>query len=334
MGTRCIIPPFHAKGPALPPPASWARVQLGGAAMGTDWQLTAYPPPGLDAFALRGMVDAVIQRSNMLFSLWHPQSEICRLNADPSPQLMLSPEMAGLLAETLALARDSGGCSDPTLGALTALWGFGPAPRVGLPTPDQIAAAKGLCGWAEVTLDGRTLIRPPGLCLDFNGSAKGWAVDRVADALLMAGVQCFLIEIGGEVFARGLKPDLRPWWVEIEQQPPNTAPRLLLALNGQGLASSGIWRRGVRHGGRLYPHLIDPQTGWPLENDLASATVLAPSAMRADALAKVLMVMGAARGLDFAVRQGLAAVMLRPDGRQIFSPAMARMMEDADADQP
>lgn len=328
MSARIIIPPFHAKGPALPPPAGWALVQLSGSAMGTDWQLRAYAPPALDAMALHAMVQDAITRTNEIFSLWQPDSEICRINADPAPVVTLSAEMADLLARTLDLAALTGGTSDPALGALTRLWGFGPEGFLHLPDDTEVTAAMALSGRDKLQLKGLCLTRPPGLRLDFNGSAKGWAVDLIARNLLDAGVLSFLIEIGGEVFARGLKPDLRPWWVEIEQPDAAARPRYLVALNGQGMASSGLWRRGIRHGGRDYPHVIDPRTGAPLASDLASVTVLAADVMQADVLAKALIVMGPARGMAFADAQDLPALMLARDGQVLASAALVRMMEE------
>lgn len=327
---RVVLPPVHPGGPLLPPPPGLRLHRLTGAAMGTGWTVLAHAAPDA-ADTLRALIAAEIARTIALFSPWVAESEISRLNTAPGGDLRLSPAFAAVLAPLLDLARDTEGASDPTLGALVDLWGFGPpGPRPAaapLPGGAGIAAARAVSGWRRVHLAANRLHRPAGLRLDLSGSAKGWAVDQVSARLTAAGAEFHMVEIGGELRARGLKPDMQPWWVEIEQIHPG--PRLLVALNGMALAGSGDWRRQFTHAGRRYAHTIDGAAGWPVDNGVATVSVLHDSAMMADALATALMVMGPGRGMDFAAAHGIAALMVLHRGDRIASPALARMMEDA-----
>lgn len=323
---RVVIPD---PAPALPPPPGWTRRDLTGTALGTQWVLGAYAPPGITEADLRQVVEVALAEVCALFSTWDEESEISTVNRAGNGPLAISPRFAEVLARALSMARQTGGAVDPTLGRLTELWGFGPAgPPAAPPTPEEIAAARAACGWARVSLGPAGLSRPVGMRLDLGGIAKGWAVDLVSDRLAAAGLTSHLIEIGGELRGHGLKPDGLPWWARIEGPPGHHVRPILVALAGAALATSGNWRRGVRYGGRHYGHTIDPATGWPADNGVASVSVIAAEAMQADMLATALWVMGADAGMDFAARHGIAALMVLrgPDGfTEHASPAFTAM---------
>src|SRR5690606_33255612 len=165
------------------------------------------------------------------FSNWTPDSEIARFNLAPAGTWKFSPETLALIACGLELAQETEGAVDPTLGALTELWGFGPrGPRdvlkYGMPSQQEISSALEVSVWQRLRRlpeDG-TVDKPDGLLLDVCGIAKGWAVDRVSRLLSQRGATVHLVEIGGELKARGLKPDLQPWWVALEDVPDLSAP--------------------------------------------------------------------------------------------------------------
>jgi thiamine biosynthesis lipoprotein len=229
----------------------------------------------------------------------------------------------------LALASATRGAFDPSIAPLVDLWGFGPVPArgAGLPTDLEIAAARARVGWRRLGLDAATgrLTQPGGVALDLSGIAKGYAVDRVAHLLEAAGIVSWLVEIGGELRGQGVKPDDTPWWVAIEQ-----VPGLVVALHGLAVATSGDARRHFTQGGRIFGHTIDPRTGWPIADSLASVTVLHPRCMQADALATALAVLGPGAGMEHAARQGIAALFLLRDARgglvERRSPAFEAML--------
>ena len=145
-----------------------------------------------------------------------------------------------------------------------------------------------------------------------------------------------VVEIGGELKGRGVKPDAQPWWVEIERVESSTAPRTVAALYDLAMATSGDYRRAFEHKGRLYPHTLDGATGRPVSNALASVTVLHASAMKADAYATALTVMGPFEGPEFAAAYGLAAHFVERTSRgpiERMTPLFAAMLVDDDDDQ-
>ncbi|OYX16101.1 MAG: thiamine biosynthesis protein ApbE, partial [Brevundimonas diminuta] len=171
-----------------------------------------------------------------------------------------------------------------------------------------------------------------GMKLDFSGIAKGHAVDRVSDRLSALGATSHLVEIGGELKGRGVKPDAQPWWVEIEAVAGSPAPRTVAALVDLAMATSGDGRLAFTHEGRLYSHTLDGATGRPVDNGLAQVTVFDASAMRADALATALTVLGPIEGPEMAEALGLAAHFTErtPNGLiERMTPAFAAMLDDA-----
>jgi thiamine biosynthesis lipoprotein len=266
-------------------------------------------------------------------SPWEPSSDLSRYNrAAAGSWTALPPAFAQVLRCSLDVAEATGGAFDPTLGALTDLWGFGPRPFSGAPPQTQdVANLRQAVGWRHVALDGDSLFQPGGLRLDLNGIAKGFAVDRVAAALDRAGARSYLVEVGGELRGTGAKPDGQPWWVELERPPAaNDGPLTLVSLHGLSVATSGDYRRFFEHEGRRYAHTLDPATAAPVANTTVSVTVLDASCMRADAYATALTVMPPDAALAFAAAHGLAALILArgPAGlEERLSPALSAMLD-------
>ncbi|WP_167765436.1 MULTISPECIES: FAD:protein FMN transferase [unclassified Brevundimonas] len=307
--------------------------------MGTTWSVRLVPPPGEREETFRAAIDQELTRIVALFSPWDRRSEISRFNAAPAGTWELSPEFWDLLNASLDLGDETNGAVDPTLGALVDLWGFGPpGPRddaAPLPADDEIEAALAVSGWGRLRLnrDARAAMQPGGTRLDFSGIAKGHAVDCVSDRLTALGATSHLVEIGGEVQGRGVKPDGQPWWVELEMPAGTPAPRTVVALVDVAMATSGDWRRAFQVDGKLYPHTIDGRTGRPVDNGLASVTVFDASAMRADALATALTVMGPFEGPEYAEAMGLAAQFVERTPRGLverLSPAFAAMLDEGE----
>ncbi|HEY0269072.1 MAG TPA: FAD:protein FMN transferase, partial [Methyloradius sp.] len=233
----------------------------------------------------------------------------------------------------LEIAADTDGAFDPTIGPLVNLWGFGPDPvRDSLPSREQILAAKARCGWQRLVLKNGSIEQPGGLYLDFSGIAKGYSVDLIARNLREAGISNFLVEVGGELYGFGIKPDAQPWWVTLEN-PALSAGDLqtIVALHGLAVATSGDYRRYFDYDGVRYSHTIDPRTGSAVAAS-SVVSVLHSSCMHADAIATALMVLGIKAGLDYAARRGIAALFTQvEDGKpvQYASPALLTMAEEA-----
>lgn len=320
-------------GVALAPatPAAAAEIRLGGATMGTRYtvRIAGRALTAARAEALRADVQSALDSVDHAMSLHRPASELRRFNARPAGRVALSPDFLAVLREACAVAQWSGGAFDPTVAPLVDAWGFGPQPRRRAPAPDALAADRQAVGYAGLTLDddGRGATkRADALALDFGGVAKGFGVDAVARALADQGFDRFMIEAGGEVRTAGLNAAGRPWAIGVEQ--PDAWPqraRLVVPLSGKAIATSGDYRATVELDGRTYAHTIDPGTGAPLAHGPASVSVVADTAMRADALATALMVLGPDKGRAMAERAGLAALFILrgPDGALIDAPTTA-----------
>jgi thiamine biosynthesis lipoprotein len=336
---RVLVPAIEGAPPR--PPSDLIR-SLNGQTMGTTWSARVIAPPGVGEAEIRAAIEEELATVVSLFSPWEPSSEISRFNTAPAGVWAVSQPFWDLLDAAMTLGDETNGAVDPTLGSLVDLWGFGPlGPRSALlpvPSEDEIAAAAAVSGWQKLRLNGdaRAVMQMGGMRLDFSGIAKGHAVDRVSDRLMAMGATSHLIEIGGELKGRGVKPDAQPWWVVIERVEGSPAPHTVAALFDLAVATSGDYRRAFRHDGRLYPHTIDGSTGRPVSNNLSSVTVLHASAMMADAYATALTVMGPFDGLDYAEAVGLMAHFVERTERgpvERMSPAFAALLDD-DGDRP
>jgi thiamine biosynthesis lipoprotein len=327
---RAVLIPLDLD-PAAPPPGSRVHA-AGGTSMGTTWSARVAAGRIDDLHpALQAELDAIVAQ----MSHWDDGSLLSRYNRAPAGTWIdLPPQFFDVMDYALWAQDASGGAYDPAAGALVGLWGFGPGRRydqAGFYAPDAQAIAR--VRRARPTLDraGRRLLQPGGAVLDLSSVAKGYAVDRLALCLEQRGLLHYLVEVGGELRGAGVKPDGHPWWVEVEGVPGDgDAARAVVALHGLSIATSGDYRQYFELDRRRLSHTLDPRTGRPIANDVASVTVLAPTCMAADALSTVLAVLGPVDGLAFAERRGLAArFLVRRAARleEIVSPAWEALLQ-------
>lgn len=301
-----------------------AVLELGGATMGTRWQVKLAAPAELDVAGIGRAIERRLDQLVSEMSHWLPDSLISRFNRSPPGRwTMLPPDFATVIAAALEVAAASGGAFDPALGELVDLWGFGPRGAGGAPSAQAIAAAVEAGGWRQLAFDpaARRLQRRADVRLDLSGIAKGYAVDCLATILAEHGARHGLVEIGGEFVGRGIRPDGDPWWVDLEA-PGALALPLRVALHQLAVATSGDYVRGR--------HTINPRSGEPVGHAL-SVSVVHRSAMLADAWATALSVAGPAEMKALAEANDLAArALIRgPDGLvDWFSPALSRMLVD------
>ncbi|WP_404711011.1 FAD:protein FMN transferase [Sphingomonas sp. MMS24-J13] len=295
-------------------------IDLTGETMGTHWHIRLARPTGLDLELLRRAVQGRLDGLEWQMSHWRPDSVLCGFNRAPAGLWAVLPaDFATVMRIGLAIAARSGGAFDPTIGALVDLWGFGPVAGTAPPSNDAVARARGCSGWERTNFDVATsrLRQPGGLRLDLSGIAKGYAVDATAALLAHHGVRHCLVEIGGELAGRGLKPDGEPWWVDLEHPGSSALPRFRAALHEWAVATSGDYVRGA--------HNLDSATGRPAMRDVVSVSVFHASAMQADAWASALTVLGQEAGLALAAREGLAARIVTRDAaglREVLTPAL------------
>lgn len=302
-----------------PTPSTPDTVEFTGSSMGTTWSVRVVDrATRLDA-TTQAAVQAVIQdelnRVDFLMSTWNGASELSRFNASPSLEpFAVSPETFEVFQWSARLWEETGGTLDPTLAPLIDAWGFGRNRSVPVPDDATVARLRADVGMPLVELDPHgawVRKRRAGVRVDFSALAPGYAADRVQAALAARGLHDVLIDVSGELIARGRNADGQPWQVAIER--PRTDGRgvaRVVPLVDRAMATSGDYRNYRDVGGVRLPHILDPATGRPVGHALTSVTVFDALAVRADALSTALLVMGPERAMAFARSHDVPAVLL------------------------
>lgn len=298
--------------------------EIAGRSMGTTYAIQADCPGAVPT----AQIGSELERINALMSTYDPDSELSVFNrAAVGVEMAASPATVEVVDAARLVTERTGGAFDATVAPLVALWGFGAGAVEGPPSPGEVSAALATVGYRRLRL-GR---HPPSLrklapvTLDLSAIAKGYAVDRMAHILDEAGCGGYLVEFGGELRAQGPARGGGPWRIGVESPAGETIASSIAILRG-GLATSGDYRQYREHDGVRVSHVIDPRTGYPIRHRLASVTVVADSAMFADAYATALLVMGEEEGRRFAEEQDLAALFIVRTASGFMttrSPAMA-----------
>ena len=298
-------------------------LRFNGSTMGTSYDVKLVLEPGQALPAdFQQQVETLLRRVNQTMSTYDPQSELSRFNRNPSTDwIAVSPALQGIVAEALRFSELSNGAFDITVGPLVNLWGFGPAPRrEQAPSAAEIAQVRQRVGyWQLQSRETPPALKKqrPDVYVDLSGIAKGYGVDQLALLVESLGIGNYLVAIGGEIRAKGKNGRGQLWTVAIEK--PVAGQRSverLVQLDNASIATSGDYRNFFEVGGKRYAHIINPQTGYPLDQTLVSATVISNQSMLADAAATTLMVAGAERGFDLASEHHLAAffIIAQTDG--------------------
>lgn len=240
---------------------------------------------------------AILKRLNEVdasLSAFNKNSVLSRINRNED--VTVDSLFADVFNLSMQVSRETDGAFDITIAPLVNAWGFGPQGKKEL-TGKEVDSLLQIVGYEKVKLtDGKVVKADSRMQLDCNAVAKGYGVDRVADLLNSLGIKDYMVEIGGEIVARGQNPDGRPWRIGIskpEESPdaPNSN-QIILRVNNTALATSGNYRNYYYKNGRKYTHTVNPRTGLPFQHTLLSASVMAPDCATADAYATAFMVMG------------------------------------------
>ncbi len=286
------------------------QVELKGETMGTSYTVKIVRRAGdtLDQTGTQAGIDSVLKKINAEMSVYDRRSEISRFNRQISPEpVEISPEFLHVVTRSLYWSEKTSGAFDITVLPVLDLWGFGPGhpfpPALeSMPSKESIEKALSDVGYRNLRIAGRTLTKSrPGLKIDLGAIAKGYGVDAVYEFLAGMGLDDFMVEIGGEVRARGKNRSGSPWRLGIAKPLPGTEPsqatEWVITLDNQAVATSGDYQDYFEIEGQIYSHEMDPRTGRPARNGIASATVIAPLCIDADALATALMVLEPQKGL-------------------------------------
>ena len=313
---------------------------LTGRTMGTTYTVKVVTGYFGSVAGLQEKIDRRIDEISRSMSPHLTDSEISRFNRfqQAGIEFPVSADFLRVMKVAARIYALSEGAWDGTVNPLVDLWGFGRAGRAGqVPPAEQIAAALADVGFSKIDVrdSGALVKREASVTLDLSSIAKGYGVDQAADVVRAAGFTDFLVEIGGEVVAAGLRPDGLPWRVGINRPKPEAGLHEIykvVSLKDQALATSGDYRQFFVQGGIRYSHIIDPRTGYPVANRVVSVSILAGDCTLADGLATGVMVMGAEKGLALIDRlegvQGLIVVEM-PDGRLQEHASQGILLEPA-----
>ncbi len=298
-----------------PPPQP--SVSLSGFAFGTPYAITLVGTYDVTLLnELQQEINTELQKIDRIASTYRSDSEISAFNRSPPQQwIPVSHEFCRMLRETEALRESTNGAFNAAMAPLIRLWGFGATSDTqDLPLQEDIQDALQTVGQSSLAIDcagQRAKKSVRGMELDFSGWAKGYAVDQLADLLVQRGIDSFLIEIGGEIRASGMKANQQHFTIGIEHpRSPGTLVDTVLQITDIGLATSGDYKNFRLHSGVRYSHTLDPRTGWPVTHNLASVSVLSSRAADADGYATALLVMGPEQGLAYANAHGIAALFI------------------------
>ena len=247
-----------------------------------------------------------------------------------SEYCVIPQETADLISAALTLSQATGGAFDPTVAPLVTLWGITTdSPRV--PRQTEIDALLPLVGVDHVTADGTHITLDEGCAMDLGGIAKGYASDRLADIFAQYGVDSALVSLGGNVYARGTKPGGQAWSVAVQHPEQEGYAAMLALTDAFAVTSGGYQRYFTGPDGTVYQHILDPETGWPVQGDLLSVTIVADNGTMADAYSTALYVMGREAAQDFWRQNGgFDMVLITKDGQVLYTPGLADKLTETE----
>ena len=235
-------------------------------------------------------------RYEQLLSRTVEGSDVWRINHAGGQPVEVSNETLEILDVARQVSERSGGMFDVTIAPVSTMWDFTSGAAM-VPDASAIAEAATLVDYTKVKTDDGLVALPEGMMIDLGGIAKGYIADAVKGYLAERGVESAVLSFGGNIVAIGLKPDGSPWKVGIQDIDKPTGEYMLVSLNyGGSTVTSGIYERGFESGGVYYHHILDPNSGWPVQNELASVTIFSDSSMWGDALATAAFSLGTEAG--------------------------------------
>lgn len=299
-------------------------VAFGGHAQGTYYAVQYYAPDS--NWHYQNEVDSLLAAFDQSVSAWEPTSILSRINR--GEQVPVDSVFRKVFERSQAIGKESNGAFDMTVGPLVNAWGFGFKNRMHL-QDHQIDSLLQYVDYRMVDIEGDYVVQQkPGVVFDFNAIAQGYSVDLIGAFLETKGVQRYLIDVGGEVLAKGLKTNAQAWRVGIERpdekSPTQRGPlEAIVPLTDRALATSGNYRKFYIENGVKYAHTLNPETGYPVTHSLLSVSVLAPDCMSADAYATTFMVMGLQKARAFLKeRSDLEALFIYSDEQGLMQTEM------------
>ena len=271
----------------------YVRNQNTGGALGTSYNIVSITSEKND---LQSEIDSVFAVVNQSLSTYIPESDISRINSGDTT-VVVDEMFHEVLNLSKSIHQETSGFFDPTVGTLVNAWGFGPERQISMDSL-KIDSLLNFVGLDKITLDdnNRIVKANPNIYLDFNAIAKGYAIDRLAAILDAKGIENYLIEVGGELVAKGKNTIKNKFWtvgIDDPEMEGSRATKILIHLNDKALASSGNYRkyRVDEETGKKFVHTVNPITGYTQISNTLAVTVLADNCATADAYATAFMAM-------------------------------------------
>lgn len=284
---------------------------FGGPTMGSTYSIKYVRyAGGPDSSQVRREVEGILAEVDRQLSTYRNDSDIEHFNALPANSCQTMPaSVLELIRVGKELSVQSDGSYDLTVEPLMNLWGFGPQGREEK-VPDAAALAEVLqrVGYRHLHINGEQLCKDAAVEVDFNSIAAGYAVDTIAARLDAMGIDDYLAEATGELKAKGKKLDGSPWRIALEEpRDDQQVAERIINVDGYGVSTSGDYRNYFLQDGRRYSHTFDARSGAPVLHNLASVTVIHPSALMADGLSTLLLILGPEKAWDYAEKHDIGA---------------------------
>ena len=257
-------------------------------------------------------IDSIFNAVDNSVSLWNENSIIRKVNRNED--VVVNQIFKDNFEWAIKASEFSDGAFDATIAPLVEAWGFHYKKELEM-TPEIVDSIKQLVDYHNITIINDKVVKAnPNMTLDFNAVAQGYTADLIGKLLETKGIKNYLVDVGGEIMARGTKPNGEMWTVGIEKPAENydseRAVQIKLKLKDKGIVTSGNYRKYIEKDGIRYSHSIDPKTGYPVEHSLLSATIIADNASWADCLATICMIVGKEKASQLLENQGVEAFFI------------------------
>ena len=267
---------------------------------------------------------SVIEKEDLLMSLQKGNSELSKINNSAGLEsVAVSEDTYNVVSSALYYSELTHGAFDPTVAPLVELWDIGSDFEGVLPDPDSIERIKKLTDYSKLEMlsDNRIYLESREMKIDLGAIAKGYIADKVKDYLLSRNVERGIINLGGNIVVLGSKPENKPWKIGIQNPFESRGNHIgIVEVKDKTIVTSGIYERFFMADGKRYHHILDPKTGYPVDNDLASVTIISDTSIDADALSTSLFVLGVETGLELIETiKNAEAVYITKDKKVIYS---------------
>ena len=282
------------------------QVSFSGKTMGTIYHITVVTGFFENTKALKDKIDMRLDEINKSMSTFRKDSEISKFNAlkQTGEEFYISDDFFNVMTVSQNIYVLTGGAWDGTIEPILNLWGFGNSEnKKRIPSKSEIKTLLADIGFNNIEMSANHYLvkRKASISLDFSSIAKGYGVDQVAALIRIDGIKNYLVEIGGEVFAQGLRKDGKKWKIGINnplKESPFDQVYKAVSLQDKGFATSGDYRNYFECQGKQFSHILDPRNGYPINNGVVSVSIVADTCTFADGLATAVMVLGHKKGIE------------------------------------